>query len=146
VDVKYASPAIGSLLLAAPALLTMFARARREHRAAAELRLSNMALQRRVEALEAQLATMQCGAEEQRRRDVAVGRGIEKIVAEMMPEQKGAITVMQKLGFRVEGLFRDHVRDRRGEKHDLVVMAHEVHDAGEQLDHLGITEAVGAAP
>jgi L-amino acid N-acyltransferase YncA len=74
----------------------------------------------------------------------ALGRGIEKIVAEMAQEQKGAITVFQKLGFRVEGLFRDHVRDRRGQKHDLVVMAHEVHAANEQLAHLGISEAVEA--
>jgi RimJ/RimL family protein N-acetyltransferase len=72
----------------------------------------------------------------------ALRRGIEKIVAEMTPDQKGAINVFQKLGFRVEGLFRDHVRDRRGEKHDLVVMAHEVHDAGEQLAQWGITDAV----
>jgi L-amino acid N-acyltransferase YncA len=74
----------------------------------------------------------------------ALGRGIEKIVAEMAQEQKGAITVFQKLGFRVEGLFRDHVRDRRGRKHDLVVMAHEVHAATEQLARLGISEAVEA--
>jgi RimJ/RimL family protein N-acetyltransferase len=73
----------------------------------------------------------------------ALGRGIEKIVAEMTPDQKGAINVFQKLGFRVEGLFRDHVRDRRGQKRDLVVMAHEVHEAGDQLAQWGITDAVG---
>jgi RimJ/RimL family protein N-acetyltransferase len=75
----------------------------------------------------------------------ALGRGVEKIIAEMTPDQKGAISVFQKLGFRVEGLFRDHVRDRRGEKHDLVVMAHEVHDAGDQLAQWGIADAVGGS-
>lgn len=73
----------------------------------------------------------------------ALARGIKKIVAEMTPDQKGAINVFQKLGFRVEGLFRDHVRDRRGQKRDLVVMAHEVHDANDQLAQWGVTDAVG---
>jgi len=74
----------------------------------------------------------------------ALDRGTEKIIAEMTPDQKGAITLFQKLGFRIESLLRDHVRDRAGQKRDLVVMAHEVHAANEQLAHLGITEALGA--
>jgi RimJ/RimL family protein N-acetyltransferase len=65
-------------------------------------------------------------------------------VAEMTPDQKGAITVFQKLGFRIEGLLRDHVRDRKGEKRDLIVMAHEVHSANDQLAQWGVAEAVGA--
>ena len=69
-------------------------------------------------------------------------RGVEKIIAEMTPDQKGAVTVFQKLGFRMEGLFHDHVRDRRGQKRDLLVMAHEVHDGEDQLALLGITDAV----
>jgi len=74
----------------------------------------------------------------------ALSLGVEKIIAEMTPDQKGAITLFQKLGFRIESLLRDHVRDRAGQKRDLVVMAHEVHAANEQLAHLGITEALGA--
>lgn len=73
----------------------------------------------------------------------ALTRGIEKIVAEMTPDQKGAINVFQKLGFRIEGLLRDHVRDRKGQKHDLIVMAHEVHSGNDQLSQWGIDEAVG---
>lgn len=73
----------------------------------------------------------------------ALGRGIEKIVAEMTPDQKGAINVFQKLGFRVEGLFRDHVRDRQGQKRDLLVMAHEVSASADLLEKYGLTDAVG---
>lgn len=69
-------------------------------------------------------------------------RGVEKIVAEMTPDQKGAINVFQKLGFRIEGLLRDHVRDRRGDKRDLIVMAHEVHSGNDQLSQWGVDEAV----
>ncbi|MBI2761027.1 MAG: GNAT family N-acetyltransferase [Chloroflexi bacterium] len=73
----------------------------------------------------------------------ALGRGIEKIMAEMTTDQKGAINVFQKLGFRVEGLFRDHVRDRQGVKRDLVVMAHEVGTEGDLLDKYGVADAIG---
>jgi RimJ/RimL family protein N-acetyltransferase len=73
----------------------------------------------------------------------ALGRGIEKIMAEMTTDQKGAINVFQKLGFRVEGLFRDHVRDRQGVKRDLVVMAHEVGAESDLLDKYGVADAVG---
>ena len=73
----------------------------------------------------------------------ALERGVEKLIAEMTPDQKGAISVFQKLGFRVEGLFQAHVRDRQGQKHDLVVMAHEVHAGNDQLAQWGITDAVG---
>jgi L-amino acid N-acyltransferase YncA len=73
----------------------------------------------------------------------ALGMELEKLVAEMTPDQKGAINVFQKLGFRVEGLMQAHVRDRAGHKHDLVVMAHEVQSGQDQLAQLGVTEAVG---
>jgi RimJ/RimL family protein N-acetyltransferase len=75
----------------------------------------------------------------------ALERGIEKIVAEMTPDQKGAITVFQRLGFRIEGLMQDHVRDRMGTKRDLVVMAHEVERGNAELSQWGISEAVGGA-
>ncbi len=72
----------------------------------------------------------------------ALDRGIEKIVAEMTPDQRGAISVFQKLGFHAEGLFRCHVKDRRGETHDLIVMAHDVNDAVNLLDAYGVASAM----
>ncbi len=76
----------------------------------------------------------------------ALDRGIEKVLAEMTPDQKGAINVFQKLGFRVEGLLREQVRDRRGAKHDVVVMAHDVQEAAERLRNWGIAGAAGLEP
>lgn len=72
----------------------------------------------------------------------ALERGIEKLLAEMTPDQKGAISVFQKLGFHVEGILRAHVRDRNGTKHDIVLMAHEVHEAADQLQRWGVVDAV----
>ena len=76
----------------------------------------------------------------------ALGLGLEKLIAEMTPDQHGAINVFQKLGFRVEGLLHCHVRDRHGEKHDLIVMAHEVGDAGDQLVNWGVADAMETEP
>jgi RimJ/RimL family protein N-acetyltransferase len=74
----------------------------------------------------------------------ALRRGIEKIVAEMTPDQTAAIAVFQKLGFRPEGLFRAHVRDRAGARRDLIVMAHETEEAAGLLASYGVTEVMNS--
>jgi RimJ/RimL family protein N-acetyltransferase len=74
---------------------------------------------------------------------IAVGRGIRKIVAEMTIEQKPAIAVFQKLGFSVEGLLRNHVRDQAGATHDLVLMGHDTQEFYEQMRAYGIAEEFG---
>lgn len=74
---------------------------------------------------------------------LAIQRGIGKIVAEMTIEQKAAIAVFQKLGFRVEGLLRNHVRDRAGAPHDLVLMGHETQEFYEQMQAYGFADQFG---
>ncbi|HTV31219.1 MAG TPA: GNAT family N-acetyltransferase [Xanthobacteraceae bacterium] len=57
---------------------------------------------------------------------LAVRLGLEKIIAQMMADQEGAIRVFELLGFRTEATLRNHVRDRYGHKHDLTVMANDL--------------------
>jgi L-amino acid N-acyltransferase YncA len=71
----------------------------------------------------------------------ALDRGIEKMVAQMTIDQKGAIATFEELGFKAEALLRDHVKDRHGEKHDLLVYAHDVREFQSQLDAYGVSEA-----
>lgn len=71
----------------------------------------------------------------------ALDRGIEKMVAQMTIDQKGAIATFEELGFKAEALLRDHVKDRTGEKHDLLVYAHDVREFQSQLDAYGVSEA-----
>ena len=52
--------------------------------------------------------------------------GIEKIVAQLTIDQQGAIAVFESLGFRSEGLLREHVQDREGKRHDIVILSHDV--------------------
>ena len=74
---------------------------------------------------------------------VAVGLGIEKVIAQMTVDQKGAIAVFEGMGFRPEALLRDHVKDRDGRTHDLLILSHDVARFQSQMDAYGVTEALG---
>ncbi|MGH7375392.1 MAG: GNAT family N-acetyltransferase, partial [Candidatus Rokuibacteriota bacterium] len=52
---------------------------------------------------------------------LARGRGLRKIVAQMTPDQKGAMATFERLGFRPEALLQDFVVDHSGRTRDLVV-------------------------
>jgi GNAT superfamily N-acetyltransferase len=58
--------------------------------------------------------------------ELAVATGTEKIVAHMTPDQIGAVTVFETMGYRAEALLRDHVKDADGTKHDLVILSLDV--------------------
>jgi len=64
----------------------------------------------------------------------ARGRGLRKIVAQMTPDQKGAMATFERLGFRPEALLQDFVVDRSGRTRDLVVMAFDVAGLTEHVD------------
>ena len=60
---------------------------------------------------------------------LACRSGIEKMMARMTVDQKGAIAVFHGLGFEREALMRDHLKDMEGKTHDLVVMSRRVEAA-----------------
>lgn len=60
---------------------------------------------------------------------IAIGQKIEKIIAQMTLDQKGARAVFQEMGFEQEALLKDHVRDRNGNKHDIIIMSCDVASA-----------------
>jgi L-amino acid N-acyltransferase YncA len=72
---------------------------------------------------------------------LAVSRGLEKLIARMTPDQRGAIAVFQELGFRGEALLRDHVRDAAGATHDIVILSLDVARHHAQLETYGYSEA-----
>ena len=72
---------------------------------------------------------------------IALESGIEKMVAQMTLDQKGAIATFEGIGFRPEALLRDHVKDREGNKHDLLMLSHEVARFEAQRAAYGVGEA-----
>ncbi|MBN9586950.1 MAG: GNAT family N-acetyltransferase [Afipia sp. 62-7] len=74
---------------------------------------------------------------------LALEQGLEKIIAQMTVDQTGAIALFESLGFKAEALLRDQVRDLAGNKHDIVVLGHDVGKVRAQLEAYGLPEAVG---
>lgn len=53
----------------------------------------------------------------------AVDHKLEKIIAQMTLDQTNARTVFQEMGFEQEALLKEHVRDRNGDDHDILIMS-----------------------
>jgi L-amino acid N-acyltransferase YncA len=58
--------------------------------------------------------------------NIALALRIEKVVARMTTDQTGARALFHELGFHNEALLKDHVKDRNGIHHDLLLMACDV--------------------
>ncbi len=54
---------------------------------------------------------------------LAVTLGLEVITSSMTPDQKTARALFEELGFKNEAVLRDHMKDRNGRYHDLLIMA-----------------------
>ncbi len=76
---------------------------------------------------------------------IALSMGLEKITAHMTSDQRAAITVFEDLGFRVEALLRDHVRNASGDKFDIVVLSLDVAAHQAKLELYGLPEAFAAS-
>jgi RimJ/RimL family protein N-acetyltransferase len=72
----------------------------------------------------------------------ALAVGIRKVVAELVPEQERVVQMFSELGFTDEALLRDHIRDRDGRLHDLIMLAYLADDARGMLDTVGITDTI----
>lgn len=72
---------------------------------------------------------------------IGLSLGLEKLTVRMTLEQEGAIAVFEEMGFKNEALFRDHVKDSNGKKHDLLIMAHDVQGFASQMQAYGMDEA-----
>ncbi|MGD8416733.1 MAG: GNAT family N-acetyltransferase [Pseudomonadales bacterium] len=71
---------------------------------------------------------------------IALGLGLSKLTAQMTPDQTGAIAVFEEMGFTAEALLKDHVIDQAGEKHDIVILSHDVENAQSKMEAFGLTE------
>jgi RimJ/RimL family protein N-acetyltransferase len=72
---------------------------------------------------------------------VALIMKLEKLCAQMTADQQGAIAVFEGMGFRPEALLKDHVKDTTGEKHDIVILSHDVAEFAARMEAFGLTNA-----
>lgn len=64
---------------------------------------------------------------------IAHQRQLQKLVARMTPDQTAALALFESLGFDREALLGNHVMDRNGAVHDLIVLSQSVAGAAGQL-------------
>jgi ribosomal protein S18 acetylase RimI-like enzyme len=73
----------------------------------------------------------------------AVRAGCRKLVVELAADQENALSMFSSLGFTGEALLRDHIRDRNGKLHDLVMLAHFVDGMWAGMDAIGLSDELG---
>jgi ribosomal protein S18 acetylase RimI-like enzyme len=73
----------------------------------------------------------------------AVRAGRRKLVVELAADQENALAMFTSLGFTGEALLRDHIRDRNGELHDLVMLAHFVDGMWAGMGAIGLSDELG---
>lgn len=71
----------------------------------------------------------------------ALEAGAEKLTAQMTLDQKGAMSVFEHLGFSMEAMLKDHLKDQTGRRHDMVVLSHDVARVGARHAAFGLEEA-----
>ena len=64
---------------------------------------------------------------------LAMSLKLEKVDAEMMENQHAAIEVFKALGFVKEAVLKNHVMDLNGNKHNLIIMSHDVTSLCEKI-------------
>ena len=64
--------------------------------------------------------------------------GYSKLVVEIIAEERPAIAMFQAIGFQIEALLLDHVRDLAGNVHDLVVLTHHAEQDRSELEAIGL--------
>jgi RimJ/RimL family protein N-acetyltransferase len=60
--------------------------------------------------------------------DNAIDEELEKLTAELAADQKVALKVFSRIGFKKESTLKDYVLDAKGDRHDLVVMTMNLSD------------------
>lgn len=68
----------------------------------------------------------------------ALRLGLTKMVVEVTADENATIGMFRSLGFDPEALLTDHVRDKAGELHDLMILAHSAEQASAGLRISGI--------
>ena len=70
----------------------------------------------------------------------ASGRGLRKVVVDVVAEQEPAVADVLRVGFGGEAVLRDQIRDRAGALRDLLVLADDAEEEWSALASVGIED------
>jgi N-acetylglutamate synthase-like GNAT family acetyltransferase len=71
---------------------------------------------------------------------IALDLELEKLVAQMTVDQTSAMAVFEEMGFKPEALLKNHVKGPDGEKHDIVMLSHDVAHIQAQMEAYGLAD------
>jgi RimJ/RimL family protein N-acetyltransferase len=78
--------------------------------------------------------------------EVAVQMGLDKLVAETLTGQRRERRILESVGFRKEAILRDHATDLRGNKHNIVLLSHNVYDMWRRMEDLILDKEFEVVP
>ncbi len=76
----------------------------------------------------------------------ALDMGLEKLCVQMTVDQQAAVAVFEGMGFRAEALLANHVKDRDGKAHDLVLLSHDVQAVQSRMQVYGMADISPSPP
>ncbi|MBI5486102.1 MAG: GNAT family N-acetyltransferase [Deltaproteobacteria bacterium] len=78
--------------------------------------------------------------------ELAVQMGLDKVVAETLTGQRRERRILETHGFRKEAILRDHATDMRGNKHNVVLLSHNVYDLWRRQEDMIIDKEFEVIP
>jgi len=69
--------------------------------------------------------------------------GLKKLTIEVVADKDGDLQMFTAIGFDAEAILKNQIIDRDGELHDLVVLAHDIEAMRDDMELLGLDDAVG---
>ena len=78
--------------------------------------------------------------------EIAVQMGLDKVVAETLTGQRRERRILETHGFRKEAILRDHATDMRGNKHNVVLLSHNVYDLWRRQEDMIIDKEFEVIP
>ncbi|MBI5502644.1 MAG: GNAT family N-acetyltransferase [Deltaproteobacteria bacterium] len=78
--------------------------------------------------------------------EIAVQMGLDKVVAETLTGQRRERKILEAHGFRKEAILRDHATDSRGNKHNVVLLSHNLYDLWRRQEDMIIDKEFEVIP
>lgn len=68
--------------------------------------------------------------------DLAVQMGLDKVIAEVLTEQRRERKILEAHGFKKEAILPDHATDLAGKKHSVVILSNQVYELWRRMEDL----------
>jgi RimJ/RimL family protein N-acetyltransferase len=78
--------------------------------------------------------------------ELATQIGLDKVVAEVLTEQRRERKILERHGFHKEAILHDHATDQRGNKHNVLLLANNVYELWRRMEDLIIDKEFEVIP